>query len=225
MKKHLFTAIALSATLMAGQMSQAAWPQLTHLAGELADPLREQAAWEAHDLVLYRSMLSPGALFRMQTPSIRFFGELEAYGAEGPTFFIVKTDKGVEALSLDTPLDGQRMKASWIVASFQDAKGWENFDAPWFIALEKRPQSITLTRAGLEIKFAEPDTGHIFSMPLYGWRNLPQAKKDFCAENKLPGSGLQPWKWKKRVPREVSERCDLRARIARAFPEGFQESF
>ncbi len=226
MLAYLLAAVVATGTLgYADGIASSGWGTLSNLAGALPDPLAQLAAPEQHDVMLYSSMLSPGVLLRMQSPTIQFFGDLEDYGAQGPTFFIVKTAAGTQAVLPNQPLDGAQLAAAWVVVSFQGAQGWENFDAPWFIALEKRPLQIELTQAGLKITFADSDTGHVFSMPLYGWHKLPQEQKDFCAEHQLPSSGIRPWEWKQSVPASVIERCDLWARIARAYPVGFQESF
>ncbi|HPD16155.1 MAG TPA: hypothetical protein PLE19_14470 [Planctomycetota bacterium] len=201
------------------------WKGLKHVAGELKDPLVGRASWEGHEVYSLRSMLTPGVLLRMKSSSLRFFGGLDAFGAEPPTFFAIKTPGGAKAFGRDQAATGEQMAASWLVASFQGAKGWEQFDVPWFLSFEKRPKQLILTRDGLRVEFAAKDTGHIFSMPLYGYYKPPQEGNDFAAKHNLPSKGIRPWEWRKAVPKSVVERCDWWAAAAKAFPVGFQESF
>ena len=225
--------MAAVAVLMVAWLAQVAlagtpdspWKGMTSVAPELKDPLAERAAWEGRDVCSFRSMLTPGVLLRMKSASIRFFGGLDAFGAEPPTFLVIKTAVGAKAVGRDQAVAGGQMAASWIVASFQGAKGWEKFDAPWFLALEKRPKQLVLTKDGLRIDFAAKDTGHIFSMPLYGYFKPPQEGNDLLAKANLPSKGICPWQWRQAVPRSLVERCDWWAAAAKAYPVGFQESF
>jgi hypothetical protein len=226
--KNLAVAVATLAFLVGQEASAGSspvWTGLKHVAPEMKDPLAERTAWEGHEVYSLRSMVTPGILLRMKSASVRFFGRLEQFGAEPPTFLIVKTSGGAKAIGRDEPVPGGQMAASWIVASFQGAKGWEQFDVPWLLALEKRPKQLVLTKDGLNIVFAQKDTGHIFSMPLYGYSKPPQQGSDFAAKNKLPTKGIHPWEWRKAVPKSVVERCDWWASVAKAYPVGFQESF
>ena len=201
------------------------WEGLKNVATEPTGPLAQRAEWEGHDVVSLRSMVSPGVLLRMESSSIRFFGGLDQFGSEPPTFLVVKTASGAKAIGRDQAVAGSEMAASWIVASFQGAKGWEKFDVPWFLALERRPKQLVLTKEGLRIEFAAKDTGYIFSMPLYGYFKPPQEGNDLVAKAKLPSKGIHPWQWRQAVPASVSERCDWWAAAAKAYPVGFQESF
>jgi len=208
-----------------GVAATLSWSGLKHVAPKLADPLAERAAWDGKDVVTYRSMLTPGVLVRMRSASIAFFTGLADYGAEPPTFIVVKTPAGARVFGRDEAVRGDQMAASWLVASFQGAKGWKQFDVPWLLALEKRPKQLVLTSDGLRIEFPTPDTGHIFSMPLYGYCKLPQKGNDFAAIHKLPSKGIRPWEWRQAVPKSLVARCDWWAAAAKAFPVGFQESF
>ena len=59
-------------------------------------------------------------------------------------------------------LSGDDMVSPWIVASFQGARGWEQFDTPWFLSLQRRPTRLVLTAEGLTIEFPGNDTGYLF---------------------------------------------------------------
>ncbi|MCB9384650.1 MAG: hypothetical protein H6509_08545 [Bryobacterales bacterium] len=200
------------------------WPALQHR----AEPLAANAAappMAGRDLAYLQTPHSPGVLVRMQTQRMTFFADLASYGAEAPTLLFARTAGGVKTLRRGETLAGEEMTASWLVTSFQGAKGWESFDVPWFLSLERRPVSVTLTAAGLQLDFAEPDSGRIFSMPLYGYDKPPQKDHPFAAEHGLPSSGVEPWTWAESFPPAVAERCDWWASVAKAYPVGFRESF
>lgn len=221
MKNNLCLMLIISAFTLCG----AEWKVDKYLAKGHPRKSGDLKAWENHDSVYFRSMLSPAVLMKMKTNKISFFGDLDKYGAEPPTFLVVKTKAGATTVNRNQVIKGADLTAPWIVASFQGSKGWEQFDAPWYLALQKRPESLKLTAQGLEIKFPGKDTGYIYSMPLYGYYKPPQEKNNFVAKNKLPSPGIEPWKWLKKVPEKMVKRCDFFARIARAWPIGFQESF
>ena len=201
------------------------WAGVADRAGTMADPLGSPAPWEGKDLYYFRSPLSPGVVIRMKSPWIRFFGHLGRYGAEPPRLAWVKTQDGTRTLVPGRSIRGSEMTASWIVTSFQGSRGWEQFDVPWFISLEKRPALVTLSAEGLRIDFAGKDTGYVFSMPLYGYDKLPQKAANFAARFKLPSLGLEPWTWTNGLPGAVIQRCDWWAGVSKAYPAGFQESF
>lgn len=218
-------AFILAAGGLAAAQQAPAWQDLEYLAGDPPDPLADRAQWEDHSVCVLDSALSPARLIRMKTPTIRFFGGLSAYGAEGPSFIVVNTAQGPRAFGPGQPINGAQMTSSWIVASFQSAKGWEQFDAPWMLSLQRRPAQVLLTAEGLVIRFAGMDTGYIYSMPLYGYEKLPQQGNDFRARHQLPPAPARPWEWRQGLPADVAARCELWSRIAKAWPVGFQESF
>lgn len=207
------------------QLDSSVWRDLPHRATNTLDPLERRSEWENRDLHYFQSALSPGILIRMRSNWIRFFGDLAEHGAEGPSFIVVKTSAGTEALGIGESIEGDRLSASWILASFQGSKGWELFDTPWYLSLEKRPSLIALTRKGLRIDYPNRDTGYIFSMPFYGYYKPPQQANDFASIHDVSSKGIQPWTWTSRVPESVVERADWWASVAKAYPVGFQESF
>ena len=202
------------------------WAAAEHCApAGSVSPSLQPATWDAHDLVLLDSALSPGVLLRLKSASVTFFSGLSSWGAAPPAFLVVRTDAGPRVLDRGVTLAGEDMAAPWAVASFQGCRGWEQFDTPWFLALHRRPRRLTLTAGGLLIEYPDGDTGYVFSMPLYGYDKPPQERDDFCARHGLPHRGVRPWQWRERVPENVVRRCELWARISRAWPVAFRESF
>ena len=195
------------------------WPALRHI----AEPLAQSAVakpFADRDVVYLQTPRSPGVLVRMKTAKVTVFAGLDHYGAEPPTLLWARTADGVKTLRRGERLAGGAMTASWLLASFQGAKGWEEFDAPWFLSLDRRPEAITLTAEGLMLEYAQPDSGYVFSMPLYGYDKAPQGDKPF--ESSI---GVEPWTWVKEFPDAVAERCDWWASVAKAYPVDFRESF
>lgn len=201
------------------------WSKVQHVAPDLEDPLTAAANWNTRDVNLYQSSSSPGILIRMRTASILFFAKEKSSQRHSPTVAYVKTSQRVRSLKVGESLNGAEMTASWIVASYQRAQGWEDFDVPWFLSLDKRPRQISLTQNGLSVQFDLEESGHIFSMPLFGYYKLPQPGYDFAAQHNLPSKGLRPWEWVEEMPAHLVERCDWWASVAKAFPVAFQESF
>ena len=200
------------------------WKGLSHLAPD-SPPVNLPDALQNRDVVYFRSCLSPGILIRMKSSSFEAFTGLDKYGAEVPSFFVVKTAEGTRAMDRGESIKGDQMTASWIAASFQGCKGWEQFDVPWYFSLEKRPDEIRLTNDGLVISFPTKDSGYVFSMPLYGYYKPPQESDNFAAQHNLPSPGICPWNWKEKPPDKFVHRCDWWAEVAKAYPIGFQESF
>ena len=227
--RAIFCLTAAACLLLAASARAAApapsWEGVRFAAGALPDPLEHAGEWESKDFHYYQSPQSPGILVRMKSPWIQFFSGLARFGAEPPSAFWVKTAAGVRMFARGQTARGSEMAASWVLLSFQGARGWERFDVPWFLSLQKRPALLSLSQEGLRIEFGAADTGHIFSMPLYGYQKLPQQENDFAARHALPSSGVQPWAWRSALPPGVAERCDWWARVAKAYPAGFQESF
>jgi len=201
------------------------WLGLHYLAPEAAPAVTPEAACDNRDVCSYQSPLSPGVLIRMKSHWIRFFGGLARYGAGAPSCVWIRSNGTTKAIPRGHSAAGSEMQASWIVASFQGSTGWERFDVPWFVSLEKRPKSISLTADGLVLEFEPEDTGHIFSMPLFGYEKLPQKDNDFAAKYGLRRNGVEPWTWTSGLPLPVIERCNWWAQVAKAFPLSLQESF
>ena len=78
------------------------WKGLEHTASKMKDPLAERSTWEGRDVYYHRTGLTPGVLLRMRSPAITFFTGLDEYGAEPPTFFVVKTRTGAKAFGRAT---------------------------------------------------------------------------------------------------------------------------
>jgi hypothetical protein len=200
------------------------WTSIRHIAGDQLDALKYQPNWEKRDLSYLVSPQSPGILVRMRSPKLHFFGELSRFNAEPPTAFWVQTKQGIRMLARGQSVRGTDMTASWVLTSFQGARGWERFDVPWFISLEKRPASISLTLTGLHFQFDRAETGYTFSMPLFGYLKLPQHGNDEIRRG-LSQPQLKTWEWRDKLPAEIASRCDWWASVSKAFPVGFRESF
>ena len=220
------TTVVLAAVLLAlpGWAGEP-WPALRHRAEAFETGPVSEPPFADRDRAYFQSPHSPGVLVRMKTRHVSFFANLDKYGAEPPTLLWARTADGVKAFRRGERLSGEDMTASWLATSFQQAAGWEQFDVPWFLSLERRPEAVVLTARGLELEFAETDSGHIFSMPLYGYDKPPQRDNRFAEEHGLPSQSIEPWTWEQTFPQSVAERCDWWASIAKAYPIGFRESF
>ncbi len=69
---------------------------------------------------------------------------------------------------------------NYLVVSFRNAAGWNEFDIPYLIVFEKRPRQVELTANGVKIVFAQGNSGIVQIMPLYGVKL--QAQDKFSAD-------------------------------------------
>ncbi len=141
-----------------------------------------------------------------------------------PGHFAYVGDTGVEVVEPNTPVAGERMQECWVLAWFAGAQGCGDFDVPWLIALQRRPESIEINNAGLEFRFAG-ECGYAAAMPLYGYYKPPAQGKDKLAEAGLESKGIETWKWKEGIPEDVAERCRWWASTTRMFATYCKETF
>lgn len=217
--------LILALTGFGGAVAASPWDAVKVIRPADSRALESIAAHERSDVLHLQSPQSPGILVRMRSRQMLFFAGLDRYGAEPPSMFWVNTRSGARGVPRGSSVDGAELSESWILLSFQSARGWEKFDAPWFLSLDRRPRRIALSAAGLRLEFDAPDSGYIFSMPLFGYRKLPQRDFDFAALHRLPHAGHRPWLWRTSLPADIIARCSWWNRVAKSFPAGFDESF
>jgi len=199
--------------------------------GEVAsayDPsLIYKGDWRDKPFWVLRSAASPAWLMRAKSDRLLFFYGIRRYGRGPPTCFFVKTGEGVVIFERGKSVKGKDMIAPWIVVSFVGSEGWELFDVPWLIYLQRRPLEVRLTSDYLEVTFPSNDTGYVAIMPLYGYLKLPQEK---YADSPIFGPkarAIRTWEWRQQgtPPKEVVERCEFWCRTFLRYPAGMWETY
>jgi len=200
-------------------------------AGEVAsayDPsLIREGEWREKPFWVLRSAASPAWLMRARSDRILFFYGIRRHGRGPPTCFFVKTREGVVMFERGESVKGEDMVAPWIVVSLAGSEGWELFDVPWLIYLQRRPLEVRLTSDYLEVRFSSNDTGYVAAMPLYGYLKPPQEE---YADSPIFGPkarAVRTWEWKRRrtLPEEVVERCEFWCRTFLRYPAGMWETY
>ena len=186
-----------------------------------------EGGWMLKPFWVLRSAASPAWLMRARSDRLLFFYGIRRWGRGPPTCFYVKTRSGVVMFERGESVEGVEMTAPWIVVSFAGSEGWELFDVPWLIYLQRRPLEVRLTDEYLEIRFEGNDTGYVAAMPLYGYLKPPQ---DAYASSPIFGSkarAVRTWEWRRlrTLPEEVVERCEFWCRTFLRYPAGMWETY
>ncbi|RLE85081.1 MAG: hypothetical protein DRJ67_09455, partial [Thermoprotei archaeon] len=212
----LIASVAESSPAGAGGVASAYDPSLIH-----------EGEWRDKPFWVLRSAASPAWLMRAKSDRLLFFHGIRRYGRGPPTCFFVKTRKGVVMFERGESVRGGDMAAPWIVVSFAGSEGWELFDVPWLIYLQRRPLEVRLTGDYLEVRFPSNDTGYVAAMPLYGYLKPPQEE---YADSPIFGPkarAIRTWEWRQQgtLPREVEERCEFWCRTFLRYPAGMWETY
>ena len=184
-----------------------------------------EGEWRQKPFTVVISAASPAWLMHAKSDRILFFSEMGAQELGMPAYIFIMTKNGVKVVQKGDKLNGDEMTAPWILASFSGSEGWDTFDVPWLIYLQKHPAEILLTDGDLEIRFNENDTGYMASMPLYGYLKVPQSGHEDEPFFGLKARDIKTWQWKESLPDEVIDRCNLWCRTFLRYPQGMWETF
>lgn len=155
------------------------------------------------------NLLSPAWMAETGNPKLRVFDGILRHGIGLPTHLACETADGIRIVPASTGIDGAAMTANWVLAWFNGAPGWEEFDSPYLFVLENRPQRVrTYADAALYFEFAA-GAGRIQGMPFYGVTLLPPE---------------QTAEWAAALPAEVAARCRFWSRALAAPPATLQRT-
>lgn len=155
------------------------------------------------------NLLSPAWMAETGNPKLRVFDDILRHGIGLPAYLACDTANGIQIVPASKGINGDAMTANWILAWFNGADGWDEFDVPYLFVLENRPQRVrTYADAALFFEFARK-TGRLQGMPLYGV-TLPPPE--------------QTAGWAAGLPPEVAERCRYWARVLAAPPATLQRT-
>jgi len=189
------------------------------------DPKMLDGEWRRKPFSVITSAANPAWIMHAKSDRILFFSEIGAQELGTPARIFVTTQNGVKVVQRGDALKGDQMTAPWILASFAGSDGWDTFDVPWLIYLQKRPAEILLTDDDLEIRFEESDTGYVASMPLYGYLKVPQSGHEDKPFFGSKARTIKTWQWEESLPDEVIDRCNFWCRTFLRYPLGMWETF
>ena len=117
-------------------------------------------------------------------------------------------------------------RESWFVVWWAGARGWTNWDAPFFLTLQHRPSSIEFTTNGLQLQFTNT-AGHAALMPLYGYdKSMPEAMRLHpFVQARDKKKRVLTWEWHLALPADPLSRARFWASALREFPIACDESY
>nr|MDQ2687104.1 hypothetical protein [Armatimonadota bacterium] len=162
-------------------------------------------------LTVITSDLSPAALVQTTRPQITLFGNTQLWGLGAPSHVAMCTAAGVKTQqrstgSLTLPA-GEALREPWMLVWFAGAHGWKQWDSPWLVVWQHRPDAVTLDNSGLHATASEA-LGTVALMPLYG---LFKPKTDDWQT--LPDDALRRCRFWTRALRQYPVACDETFRI------------
>jgi hypothetical protein len=182
--------------------------------------------WTNGAFSIIHTELSPATLCHSTSKTISFFANMPATGIGGPTFVAMRTQQGPKIFRPGEVIDPARMRESWFVVWWAGATNWTNWDSPWFVTLQHRPQKIEFDTNGLHFTF-DGEAGYAALMPLYGYYKPLQAGQDASpfATLKEKKKRVLTWEWFKALPADPLSRAMYWASALKEFPIYCEDSF
>lgn len=180
--------------------------------------------WRKAPFFFIQTELSPATLYRCTTNYLAFFTHMKEAGHGGPTYAAYATAGTPRVVKAGGEMNGAAMSECWVLVWFAGAEGWNDWDSPWVVYLQKRPRSIRFDSGGLVFRFNGP-AGLAVLMPLYGAYKPPQEGKEYLVAHGLPAKNVKPWEWARHLPEDVLRRIRYWANVSREFPIYCEDSF
>jgi hypothetical protein len=209
----------------------------TGLYGSLTNPVGSSATravkdtsasqpWTNGALAVVESELSPATLYHANADTLSFFGPDAATGLGAPSYICFSTEQGPKIFKPGDKIDPKRMRESWFVVWWSGARGWTNWDAPFFLTLQHRPAAIEFTTNGLQLKFNSA-AGFAALLPLYGYdKSLPEAMRLHpFVQSREKKKRVFTWEWHLALPADPLARARFWASALREFPIACDETF
>ena len=197
-----------------------------------AAPARAQAppsvstTWSNAGLAVLQTELSPAVLVHAASRHLDLFAGTTNAGLGAPAFITWTTMNGPRTCKRDAPLELEKtgLEECWLLVWWAGAEGWTNWDVPWVVYLQHKPQRMALDADGLHLDFARA-AGDVVLLPLYGYEKLPQRGRDFLAEHGMTGRKVKTWDWPEVLKRDPLARIRYWAAVTRELPVHCEESF
>ncbi|MGQ9729931.1 MAG: hypothetical protein ACUVX8_01530 [Candidatus Zipacnadales bacterium] len=160
-------------------------------------------AWRNSDFAVLQSELSPAVLLSSKSNTLHLFAGLTRWGLGGPSHLGFHSAEGMKSLPCfqEVRVPGTALDRPWLWVSFQGSSGWQAWDVPWLVVLQRRPTSIGAGQEGLTLEFSGP-AGLVALLPGHGALKLTP-----------PEQGSTP-----RPPGLEETMCDLWSRALRYWP-------
>jgi len=160
------------------------------------------------------------------TKYLGLFTGLTNYGLSAPSHLAWPTMNGPRTFKRGELLGLTNMAQNWILVWWAGAEGWTNWDSPWVVFLQHRPDAMSLDEDGLHLEFPHA-AGDVVMIPLYGYEKPPQQGHDFRAQHGLPAPKIpvKTWEWPKVVTRDPLTRIRYWASALREFPVYCEDTF
>lgn len=183
-------------------------------------------AWPSANFYIVQSGLSPATLVHSSAKYLGLFTGMTNDGLGAPAFVAWSTPSGPRAFKSGTPLDPNPMEENWLLVWWAGAQGWTNWDSPWVIYLQHRPEFLKLDANGLHLDFPQA-AGDVVLMPLYGYEKMPAKDFNYLTTHGLPGRKpkVQTWEWAEAIARDPLTRIRYWAGVTRELPIHCEETF
>lgn len=185
-----------------------------------------ESSWTNGALSVLQTELSPATLWHSTSSNLSFFANMPQTGIGGPSYVCMSTELGPKIFQHGAKIDPQKMRESWFVVWFAGAANWTNWDSPWFLTLQHRPQQITFDTNGLHFAFSR-EAGYAALMPMYGYYKPLAAEQGNHPFTKLKEKKkrILTWEWNKALPADPLSRARYWASALREFPASCEDSF
>jgi hypothetical protein len=175
-------------------------------------------------LSVWQTELSPSTLWRSRASEVVCFANLSASGLGGATFLAYSSPTGITSLKPGQSVVGESLRENWLLVGFPGAKGWDDWDSPWAVFLQQRPEQVTLEEDGVRVQF-EGEAGYFTLLPLYGYYKPPQKDREVLKDRGFKEKKLLTWEWPTVVARDPLVRLRYWAGATRHFPVGVGGDF
>ena len=182
-------------------------------------------AWQSAPLAIVQTELSPATLIHCESQRLSLFARMQERGLGAPSHAVFGANGGPRMATNGLPIDVSQMNECWILVWFAGAKNWTNWDSPWAVFVQHRPNAMKLDQDGLHFAFSGP-AGDLVMMPLYGNSQLPTKGVDSPTKpSPDKQKKIKTGEWAEVLPREPLMRLRYWAGATREFPLHCEDSF
>lgn len=188
-------------------------------------PVTSSSDWSKAPFYMVQSELSPAMVVHSSTKYLGLFLGTTNYGLGAPSFVAWATPNGPRSFKTGEKLDVSRMDQSWVLVWWANAEGWTDWDAPWVVYLQHKPDAMRLDHEGLHLEFPS-SAGDVVLLPLYGYDKPLQREREAVTGNyRARTVKIKTWEWPEILTRDPLTRIRYWAAVTREFPIYCEETF
>jgi hypothetical protein len=191
---------------------------------KLRPALTNHDAWQKAGFARVQTELSPATLYHSASNYLGLFTGMTNYGLGAPSYLAFSTPQGPKIFKNATNILASRMEECWLLVWFEGAKGWTNWDSPWAVFLQHKPDRISLDQNGLHLDFPSA-AGDVVTLPLYGYYKPSLTNHDYLAAHGLPSKKVKTFTWSSALPKDPLMRTRYWASAMREFPLYCEDTF